>query len=36
LVVDNQLKTVFRGDSQKFELPEGEHSVLIQLLVGED
>jgi len=36
LVVDNTLKTIFRGDSEKFVLPEGEHSVLIQLLEGED
>ena len=36
LVLDNLLKTVFRGDSYKFDLPEGEHSVLIQRLEAED
>jgi neutral trehalase len=36
LLVDSQLKKIFRADSQKFEVPEGEHSVLIQLLEEED
>ena len=36
LLVDGQLKKVFRADSQEFEVPDGEHSVLIQLLEGED
>jgi Mannosylglycerate hydrolase MGH1-like glycoside hydrolase domain len=36
LLIDNQLKKIFRADSQKFEVPEGEHSVLIQLLEEED
>jgi neutral trehalase len=36
LLVDNQLKKIFKGDSQKFEVPDGEHSVLVQLLEDED
>jgi hypothetical protein len=36
LLVDNRLKKIFRADSQKFEVPDGEHSVLIQLLEDED
>ncbi len=32
LLVDNQLKSLFKGRSYKFVLPEGDHSVLIQLL----
>jgi hypothetical protein len=36
LLVDNQLKKIFKGDSQKFEVPDGEHSVLVQLLEVED
>jgi hypothetical protein len=36
LVLDSLLKTVFRGDSHKFRLPEGEHSVVIQRLESED
>jgi hypothetical protein len=36
LLVDNQLKKIFKGDSQKFEVPEGEHAVLVQLLEDED
>ena len=36
LLVDNQLKKIFRANSQKFEVPDGEHSVLIQLLEDED
>jgi neutral trehalase len=35
LLIDSQLKKIFRGDSQKFEVPEGEHSVLVQLLEDE-
>lgn len=35
LLVDNQLKKIFRGHSLKFEVPEGEHAVLIQLLEEE-
>lgn len=34
-LLDNQVKKVFKGGSFKFELPEGEHTVLIQLLEGE-
>jgi hypothetical protein len=36
LLVDNQLKKIFKGNSQKFEVPEGEHAVLVQLLEEED
>jgi hypothetical protein len=36
LLLDNQLKKIFRDDSQKFEVPDGEHTVLIQLLEDED
>ncbi len=36
MLVDNQLKSIFRSDALKFEVPEGEHSVLIQLLEDED
>jgi neutral trehalase len=36
MLVDNQLKEIFRDDSLKFEVPEGEHSVLIQLLEVEE
>jgi hypothetical protein len=36
MLVDNQLKRIFRGDSLRFEVPDGEHSVLVQLLEGED
>ncbi len=32
LLIDNQLKQVFRGRSASFDVPEGNHSVLIQLL----
>ncbi len=31
-LLDNQVKQVFVGDSFSFEVPEGEHTVLIQLL----
>jgi hypothetical protein len=31
-LLDNQTKNVFEGDSFSFEVPEGEHTVLIQLL----
>jgi hypothetical protein len=31
-LLDSQVKKVFKGSSFKFELPEGEHTVLIQLL----
>jgi hypothetical protein len=36
LLLDNQLKKIFRGDSQTFEVPEGDHSVLCQLLEEQD
>jgi len=36
MLVDNQLKMVFRGDTLRFQLPDGEHSVLVQLLEAED
>ncbi len=36
LLLDNQINTIFRGNSQKFEVPEGDHAVLIQLLEDED
>jgi glycogen debranching enzyme len=32
LLVDGREADVFRGDSGKFEVPEGDHTVLIQLL----
>lgn len=32
LLLDNQLKPLFKGRSYKFDVPEGDHSVLIQLL----
>jgi len=32
LLIDNQLKPLFKGRSYKFIVPEGDHSVLIQLL----
>ena len=32
LRIDDQIKEVFKGDSFKFKIPEGEHSVLILLL----
>jgi hypothetical protein len=31
-LLDNQIKRVFEGDSLSFEVPEGEHTVLIQFL----
>ncbi|MFZ2055432.1 MAG: trehalase family glycosidase [Candidatus Aminicenantales bacterium] len=36
LLLDNQINKIFKGDSQKFEVPEGEHAVLIQLLEDQD
>ena len=36
MLLDNQLKRVFRGDALRFEIPDGEHSVLVQLLESED
>jgi hypothetical protein len=36
MMLDNQLKRIFRGDSLSFEVPDGEHSVLVQLLEAED
>jgi len=36
MLVDNQLKMVFRGDTLRFQLPDGEHAVLVQLLEAED
>lgn len=36
LLIDNQVKKVFKARSFKFELPEGEHTVLIQLLEEEE
>jgi neutral trehalase len=36
LLVDNQISKVFEGDSLKFTVPEGEHTVLIQLLEDQD
>jgi hypothetical protein len=36
LLLDNQINTIFKGDSQKFDVPGGEHTVLIQLLEDED
>ncbi len=32
LLLDNKISRVFEDDSQKFGVPEGEHTVLIQLL----
>ncbi len=32
IMVDGRQADVFKGDSYRFDLPEGEHSVLIQLL----
>ena len=32
LLLDNQLKPLFKGRSYKFDVPEGDHSVLIQIL----
>ncbi len=32
LLIDNQLKSLFKGRSHKFVVPEGNHTVLIQLL----
>ncbi len=32
VLVDNQVKKIFKGDSVKIQVPEGEHSVLILLL----
>jgi len=32
LLVDSQVKRVFRGQSLKFEIPEGKHNILILLL----
>ncbi|MEW5900430.1 MAG: hypothetical protein AB1715_03095, partial [Acidobacteriota bacterium] len=32
LLLDNQLKKIFVGDALKFEVPEGDHAALIQLL----
>lgn len=32
LLIDGREVDVFKGDSQKFEVPEGDHTVLIQLL----
>jgi hypothetical protein len=31
-LLDNQIKRIFEGDSLSFEVPEGEHTVLIQFL----
>jgi hypothetical protein len=36
LLLDNQIKKVFKGQSHKFEVPDGDHSVLIQLLEEQD
>ncbi len=36
LLIDNRLKKVFKGQSHKFEVPEGDHTVLIQLLEEQD
>lgn len=36
LLVDDQLKKLFKGKSVKMEVPEGEHSVLILLLEKQD
>jgi len=36
LLIDNQQKKVFKGKSLKFEVPEGDHSVLIMLLEEEE
>lgn len=36
LLLDNQIAKVFKGDSQKFEIPKGAHTVLIQLLEDQD
>jgi len=36
LLVDNQLKKIFTGDSEKFEVPDGEHAILVQLLEAND
>jgi len=36
LLLDNQLKPLFKGRSYKFDVPEGDHSVLIQLLEETD
>lgn len=32
LLIDEQIKEIFKGDSIKFKIPEGDHSVLILLL----
>ncbi len=32
LLIDNQLREVFRGKSVSFDVPEGNHNVLLQLL----
>ncbi len=36
LLLDGQVRRVFRGWSHKFDLPEGDHTVLIQLLEEQD
>jgi hypothetical protein len=36
VLIDGRLKTIFKGDSQEIEVPDGEHSVLVQLLEEED
>ena len=36
LLVDDETKKVFKGNSVKFKVPEGEHSVLILLLEKQD
>jgi hypothetical protein len=36
LILDNQINKIFKGDSQKFTVPEGEHAVLVQLLEEQD
>ncbi len=36
LLLDNQIKKIFKGKAHKFEVPEGDHTVLIQLLEEQD
>jgi len=36
LILDNQINKIFKDDSQKFTVPEGEHAVLVQLLEDQD
>jgi hypothetical protein len=32
LILDNRVKRLFKGNSAKIEIPEGEHTALILLL----